>query len=98
MTCHSSNCFSIVWGLQQLLPTIRWVRLICGTAFRGTAEAAEPAEPSEPKEMTVLLQFPLANMIKYLVTINYNIDTLFTVPCLSLRSSTRALTLTAAIL
>ena len=95
MTCHSSNCFSIVWGLEQLLPTVRWVRLICGTVFRGTAEAAEPAEP---KEITVLLQFPLANMIKYLVTINYNIDTLFTVPCLSLRSSTRALTLTAAIL
>ena len=98
MTCHSSNCFSIVWGLEQLLPTVRWVRLICGTVFRGTAEAAEPAEPSEPKEMTVLLQFPLANMIKYSVTINYNIDTLFTVPRLSLRSSTRALTFTAAIL
>ena len=88
MTCHSSNCFSIVWGLEQLLPTIRWVRLIWGTAFRGTAEAVEPTEPSEPKEMTVLLQFPLANMIKKLVTINYDIDTLFTVPYLSLRSST----------
>ena len=64
MTCHSSNCFSIVWGLEQLLPSmtsIRWVRLICGTAFRGTGKAAEPAEP---KEMTVLLQFPLANAIK----------------------------------
>ena len=64
MTCHSSNCFSIVWGLEQLLPSIRWIRLICGTAFRETTEAAEPAEPSEPEEMTVLLQFPLANMIK----------------------------------
>ena len=64
MICHSSNCFSIVWGLEQLLPSIRWIRLICGTAFRETAEAAEPAEPSEPEEMTVLVQFPLANMIK----------------------------------
>ena len=31
---------------------------------RGTAEPAEPAEPTEPKEMTVLLQLPLANVIK----------------------------------
>ena len=23
MTCHSSNCFSIVWGLEQLLPSMR---------------------------------------------------------------------------
>ena len=55
MTCHSSNCFSIVWGLEQLLPSIRWIRLICGTAFRETAEAAEPAEPSEPEEMTEII-------------------------------------------
>ena len=37
------------------------VRLICGTAFRGTAE---PAEPAEPKEITVFLQLPLANVTK----------------------------------
>ena len=37
------------------------VRLIRRTADRG---AAEQAEPAEPKEMTVLLQLPLANVIK----------------------------------
>jgi len=56
------------------------VRLICRTADRGTAESAEQAEPTESKEMTVLLQLPLANVIKQLVTINYNIDRVFTVP------------------
>ena len=40
------------------------VRLIRRTADRGAAEQAEPAEPAEPKEMTVLLQLPLANVIK----------------------------------
>ena len=39
-----------------------------------TAELVEPAEPTEPKEMTVLLQPPLVKVMKYLVTINYNID------------------------
>ena len=43
-------------------------RLICGIADRGTVE---PAEPTEPKEMTVLLQLPLANVIKSLVAINF---------------------------
>ena len=38
-----------------------WVRLICGIAERGTAE---PAEPAEHEEMAVLLQLPLANVIK----------------------------------
>ena len=47
------------------------VTLICRTADRTTAEPVEPAEPTEPKEMTVLLQLPLANMIKQLVTINF---------------------------
>ena len=37
------------------------LRLMCGTADRGTAE---PAEPTEPKEMTVLLQLLLVNVIK----------------------------------
>ena len=36
-------------------------RLICGAADRGTAE---PAESTEPKELAVLLQLPLANVIK----------------------------------
>ena len=40
------------------------VRLICGTADRGTAEPAKPAEPIEPKEMAFLLQLPLVNKIK----------------------------------
>ena len=34
------------------------VRLISGTAYRGTAE------PAEPKEMTVLLQLPLVKVMK----------------------------------
>ena len=37
---------------------------MCGTADRGTAEPVEPVEPAEPEEMTVLLQLPLANVIK----------------------------------
>ena len=41
------------------------VRLICGTADRGTAG------PAEPKEMAVLLQLPLANVLKWLVAINF---------------------------
>ena len=40
------------------------VRLICGTADHGTAEAAEPVEPTEPTEMTVLLQLPLVKVMK----------------------------------
>ena len=37
----------------------------------GTAEPVEPVEPTEPKDMTVLLQLPLANVIKLLVSINF---------------------------
>ena len=37
---------------------------MCGTADLGSAEPVEPAEPTESKEMTVLLQLPLANVIK----------------------------------
>ena len=47
--------------LQYHVNIIQGVRLICGTAFRGTAE---PAEPAEPKEITVFLQLPLANVTK----------------------------------
>ena len=68
------------------------VRLICRTADRGTAELAEQAELTEPKEMTVLLQLPLASLIKLLVTINYNINRVFTVPFSPQDRRDRALT------
>jgi len=35
--------------------TSKRVRLICGTADRGTAEPAELVEPAEPREMTVFI-------------------------------------------
>jgi len=33
----------------------RGVKLICGTADRGTAEPVELAEPAEPREMTAFI-------------------------------------------
>ena len=52
-------------GPSKFHCVLRWsqsrVRLICGTADRGTRK---PAEPAEPKEKTVLLQLPFANVIK----------------------------------
>ena len=51
--------FSIVF-----LKGLTGVRLICGTADRGTAEPVELAEPTEPKRKTVLLQLPLVKEMK----------------------------------
>ena len=54
-------CCLINLFADSLLKTVKRVRLICGTAG---ADPAEPAKHTEPKEMTVLLQLPLANVIK----------------------------------
>ena len=53
-------CVSVILS-QPSRYCLQMVRLICGTADGGTAE---PAEPTEPKELPVLLQLPLANVIK----------------------------------
>ena len=54
----------MILGKHILLAQNCWVRLICETEDRGTAEPVEPAEPTEPKEMTFLLQLPLNNVMK----------------------------------
>ena len=61
-------CFQIICHFQtrnKVWQGFSRVRLICGTADRGTAG------PAEPKEMAVLLQLPLANVLKWLVAINF---------------------------
>ena len=43
------------------IPIFYNLRLIRGTADRGTTEPAEPS--TEPKEMTVLLQLPIKKLV-----------------------------------
>ena len=43
------------------IPIFYNLRLIRGTADRGTTEAAEPS--TEPEEMTVLLQLPIKKLV-----------------------------------
>ena len=72
--CHSSKWIVLV--LFGVTSNCRYL-LLYG---KGKSAELHSTEPAELKEMTVLLKLPLANVIKILVTINYNIDSLFTVP------------------